>query len=63
VEQWEEEEGMENTLFKSNSIQDSPGNEENGYPVPDPNKTMINVINEPCDDHKNAQKRNPVRNH
>jgi hypothetical protein len=24
---------------------------------------MINVINEPCDDHKNAQKRNPVRNH
>jgi hypothetical protein len=28
---------------KHNSIQNLVGNEENGYPVPDPNKTMINV--------------------
>jgi hypothetical protein len=28
---------------KYNSIQDSVGNEENGYLVPDLNKTMINV--------------------
>jgi hypothetical protein len=28
------------------------GNEENGYPVPDPNKIMINVIKEPSDIHK-----------
>jgi hypothetical protein len=28
------------------------GNEENEYPVPDPNKTMINVTNEPSDAHK-----------
>jgi hypothetical protein len=28
---------------KSNSIQDSMGNEENGYPFPGLNKTMINV--------------------
>jgi hypothetical protein len=28
------------------------GNEENGYPAPDPNKTMINVTSEPCGAHK-----------
>jgi hypothetical protein len=28
------------------------GNEENGYPVPDPNKTMINVTKEPSDTQK-----------
>jgi hypothetical protein len=32
---------------KNNSIQDSEGNEKNGYPVPDPNKTMINNNKEP----------------
>jgi hypothetical protein len=37
------EEGMETTLLKKNSIQDSVRNEKNGYPVPDLNKTMINV--------------------
>jgi hypothetical protein len=31
------------SLQKSNSIQDSVGNEENGYPVPDLKKTIINV--------------------
>jgi hypothetical protein len=29
---------------KNNSIQDSVGNEENGHPVSDPNKAMINII-------------------
>jgi hypothetical protein len=39
VEQWEEEKGMETTLpQKNNFIQDSEGNEENVYPVPDPKK-------------------------
>jgi hypothetical protein len=34
------------------------GNEENGYPVPDPNKTMINATNEPGDTYKkNPSKR------
>jgi hypothetical protein len=28
---------------KNNSIQNSMGNEENGYPILDPNKIMINV--------------------
>jgi hypothetical protein len=32
------------------------GNEENGYPVPDPNKTMINVTKEPSNAHKNMLK-------
>jgi hypothetical protein len=36
---------------KNNSMQDSMGNEENGYPVPDLNKTMINATNEPSDTH------------
>jgi hypothetical protein len=38
-------------LKKNNSIEDS-GNEENGYPVPDPNKIVINVTKEPSDTHK-----------
>jgi hypothetical protein len=34
---------------ENNSIQDSVGNEENGYQVPDRTKTMINVIKETSD--------------
>jgi hypothetical protein len=57
VEQWEEEEGMETTLFKkNNSIQDSEGNEDNEYPVPVPNKTMINNTKEHRNAHKNIIK-------
>jgi hypothetical protein len=57
VEQWGEEEGMETTLLKKkNSIEDLVGNKENGYPVPDPNKTMINVTNQPSDTHKKLVK-------
>jgi hypothetical protein len=40
------------TPQKTNLIQDSVGNEENEYPVPDPNKTMINVTREPSNTHK-----------
>jgi hypothetical protein len=40
---------LETTLLKKK--QDSVGNEENGYPVPDLNKTMINVTKEPSDIH------------
>jgi hypothetical protein len=36
---------------KSSLTQDSVGNEENEYPVPDLNKTMINFTNEPSDTH------------
>jgi hypothetical protein len=36
----------------NNSIQDTVGNEENGYPVPDPNKTVINAMKKPIDFHK-----------
>jgi hypothetical protein len=41
---------------KSNLIQDSEGNEENGYPVPHSNKTKINEAKEPNDMHKNILK-------
>jgi hypothetical protein len=37
-----------------NSIQDSEGNEKNGYPVPDSNKIMINDTKVPSDVHKNT---------
>jgi hypothetical protein len=58
--QEEEEEEMETILLKKkNSIQDSEGNEENGHPVPDPNKTMINVTRWL---QKQPEKRNLVRN-
>jgi hypothetical protein len=39
------------SLPKNNSVQDSVGNEENGYPVPDLNKTMKNVTEEPSNTH------------
>jgi hypothetical protein len=39
------------TPQKNNSIEDLVGNEENGYLVPDPNKTMTNITNEPSDTH------------
>jgi hypothetical protein len=51
VEQWEEE-GWKPISSKNNSMQDPVANEENGYPVPDLNKTMINVTKEPSDAHK-----------
>jgi hypothetical protein len=39
------------------------GNEENGYPVPDLNKTIINVTKELSDAYqKNPQRRNLERN-
>jgi hypothetical protein len=37
-------------------MQDSEGNEENGYPVPDYNKTKINDTKEPNNVHKNILK-------
>jgi hypothetical protein len=37
-------------------IQDSEGNEENGYPVPDSNKTKINYSKEPNEAHNNTLK-------
>jgi hypothetical protein len=41
---------------KNKLIQDSEGNEENGYPVPDSNKTNINYAKEPNEAHKNTLK-------
>jgi hypothetical protein len=41
---------------KSNLVQDSEGNEENRYPVPDSNKTKINYAKEPNNAHKNTLK-------
>jgi hypothetical protein len=44
------------SLPKNNLIQDSEGNEENGYSNPDSNKTKINDTKEPNDAHKNTLK-------
>jgi mevalonate kinase len=52
-----EEEGMETTLPpKNNSIHNSLGNEENGYPVPHPKKTRICVTKKPSDAQKGTLK-------
>jgi hypothetical protein len=42
--------------MKNSLIQDSEGNEENRYPVPDSNKTMINNAKEHNNAHKNILK-------
>jgi hypothetical protein len=44
------------SLSKNNLVQDSEGNEENGYPVPDSNKTKIDYPKEPNEAHKNTLK-------
>jgi hypothetical protein len=41
-------------IRSKNLMQDSEGNEEKGYPVPDFNKTKINDTKEPIDAHKNT---------
>jgi hypothetical protein len=57
VELWEEKKGMETILSPKNKvIRDLEQNDENGYPNPDSNKTMINYTKEPYEDHKNTQK-------
>jgi molecular chaperone DnaK (HSP70) len=40
---------------ENNSVQDSEGNEKNGYPVPDSNKTKINDTKEPNNVHNNLK--------
>jgi hypothetical protein len=55
--------GYQTPQKKKNSIQDSVGNEENGYPVPDPNKTVKNVTKEPSEPTRKPQRRNLGRNH
>jgi hypothetical protein len=42
---------------KSKLLQDSEGNEENGYPVQDPNKTKVEYPKE------HPERRNPASNH
>jgi hypothetical protein len=38
-------------------MEDLVGNEQNGYPVPDSNKTIINITNEPFNIHRKIPKR------
>jgi hypothetical protein len=47
---------METILPPKILIQNSEGNEENGYPLPDSNKTKINYAKEPNESHKNILK-------
>jgi hypothetical protein len=42
---------MKNSLPKNKLVQDSEGNEENGYPNPDSNKAKINFTKEPNETH------------
>jgi hypothetical protein len=57
VEQWEDEKRMEaNSPPQNNLIQDLEGNEENGYAVPNSNKTNMKDAKEPNHAHKNTLK-------
>jgi GH24 family phage-related lysozyme (muramidase) len=57
VEICEDKKGMETILpTKNKLLQDSQGNEENGYPDPDSNKTTINYTKETSEAHKNTMK-------
>jgi hypothetical protein len=48
LEQWGKRRMKGNcTLQNNNSIQDLVESEENGYPLPDLNKTMLNVLMNP----------------
>jgi hypothetical protein len=46
---------------QSKLVQDSQGNEENGYPVPDPSKIKIDYPKEPNEAHKNMVKEEIVQ--
>jgi hypothetical protein len=48
--------GRNHSPQKNNLIQDSEGNEVNGYPVPDPNKTKVNHTRGPSNANKNNLK-------
>jgi hypothetical protein len=45
-----------NSPTKNILLKDSEGNEENGHPDPDSNKTKINYTKEPNEAHKNTLK-------
>jgi hypothetical protein len=64
VEQWEDEKGMDPFSHQNNLIQDSEGNEENGYPVQDSNNTKIKQCQgtQGCPQEQ-PQRRNPASNH
>jgi hypothetical protein len=48
---------------KNKLIQDSEGNEENRYPVPEPNKTKIDYPKEPKKSTRTPERRNPASIH
>jgi hypothetical protein len=48
--------GNPTTQKTNNSIENLVRNEENEYPVPDSNRTMINIINGLSDAHKKSLK-------
>jgi hypothetical protein len=48
--------------LKNNLIQDSEGNEENGYPVLDSNQTKINDAKNPVPTRTPPERRNPASN-
>jgi hypothetical protein len=54
---WRRRRQGNSTPQKNNSIEDLLENEENEYPLADPNRTMINITNELSDIQKNLFKR------
>jgi hypothetical protein len=63
VEWWEDEKDGNHSPPKNKWVQDSEGNEANGYPDPDSNKTKINYTKEHNEVHKeHCERRNPASN-
>jgi hypothetical protein len=52
---------METIPPKNKLVQDSEGNEENRYPLPNSKKTKIDYPKKPNKTHKNPEKRNPAK--
>jgi hypothetical protein len=55
--------GWKPVSSQNNLIQDSEGNEENGYPVPDSNKTKKMMPRNAMMIKEHTQRRNPASNH
>jgi hypothetical protein len=47
---------------QSKLVQDSEGNEENGYPDPDSNKQRYTIPRNPTSTQEHSERRNPASN-
>jgi hypothetical protein len=64
VKRWEDKKRDGNhSPHKTKLIQDSEGNKENGYPVPDSKKQRQTMTRNPVKPKRTFERRNPASNH